>query len=122
MIFKRPSLLSSTPWDHRVFRRVSGQRKSPTPWPGRMLEAALTTSPVCDRHHRIPDRLRIRVGSMQTHDTQQQSWRDRAREIRALGDQMHDRLAKDEMLRLANKYERLADWTEEQARHSSAIP
>jgi hypothetical protein len=46
---------------------------------------------------------------MQTNDSQQQSWRDRAREIRALGDQMHDRLAKDEMLRLANKYERLAD-------------
>jgi hypothetical protein len=52
----------------------------------------------------------------------QQSWRDRAREIRSLGDQMHDQLAKDEMLRLANKYERLADWTEDQARHSSAIP
>ena len=59
---------------------------------------------------------------MQTNDTQQQSWRDRAREIRALGDQMRDRLAKDEMLRLANKYERLADWTEEQARHCSAMP
>jgi predicted KAP-like P-loop ATPase len=63
-----------------------------------------------------------KVSTMQTNDSQQQSWRDRAREIRALGDQMHDRLAKDEMLRLANKYERLADWTEEQARHSSAIP
>jgi hypothetical protein len=87
-----------------------------------IAEAALTTSPVCDRHHRIPDWLRVRVGTMQTNDSQQQSWRDRAREIRALGDQMHDRLAKDEMLRLANKYERLADWTEEQARHSSAIP
>jgi predicted KAP-like P-loop ATPase len=59
---------------------------------------------------------------MQTNDSQQQSWRDRAREIRALGDQMRDRLAKDEMLRLANKYERLADWTEEQARHYSAMP
>jgi hypothetical protein len=52
---------------------------------------------------------------MQTNDSQHQSWRDRAREIRALGDQMHDLLARDEMLRLANKYERLADWTEEQA-------
>jgi hypothetical protein len=72
--------------------------------------------------NRIPDWLRVRVGTMQTNDSQQQRWRDRAREIRALGDQMHDRLAKDEMLRLANKYERLADWTEEQARHSSAIP
>jgi hypothetical protein len=59
---------------------------------------------------------------MQTIDSRQQSWRDRAREIRALGDQMHDRLAKDEMLQLANKYERLADWTEEQARRSSAVP
>jgi hypothetical protein len=46
---------------------------------------------------------------MQTNDSQHQSWRDRAREIRALGDQMHDLLARDEMLRLANKYERLAD-------------
>jgi hypothetical protein len=38
---------------------------------------------------------------MQTNDSQHQSWRDRAREIRALGDQMHDLLARDEMLRLA---------------------
>jgi len=54
---------------------------------------------------------------MQTNDSQHQSWRDRAREIRvALGDQMHDLLARDEMLRLAHKYERLADWTDEQAR------
>jgi hypothetical protein len=58
---------------------------------------------------------------MQTNDSQHQSWRDRAREIRALGDQMHDLLARDEMLRLANKYERLADWTEEQARRISAV-
>jgi predicted nucleic acid-binding Zn ribbon protein len=86
------------------------------------VETALTKSPLCDRHHRIPDRLRVTVGTMQTIDSQQQSWRDRAREIRALGDQMRDQLAKEEMLRLANKYERLADWTEEQARHSSAIP
>ena len=57
---------------------------------------------------------------MQTNDGQHQSWRDRAREIRALGDQMHDLLARDEMLRLATKYERLADWTEEQARRISA--
>src|SRR5262249_51543914 len=87
-----------------------------------IAEAALTTPTTCDRHHRIPERLRVRVGTMQTNDSPQQSWRDRAREIRTLGDQMHDRLAKDEMLRLANKYERLADWAEEQARHSSAIP
>jgi hypothetical protein len=33
---------------------------------------------------------------------------------------MHDLLARDEMLRLATKYERLADWTEEQARRISA--
>jgi hypothetical protein len=59
---------------------------------------------------------------MQTNDSQHQSWRDRAREIRSLGDQMHDLLARDEMLRLANKYERLADWTEEQTRRISAVP
>jgi hypothetical protein len=35
---------------------------------------------------------------------------------------MHDLLARDEMLRLANKYERLADWTEELARRISAVP
>ena len=55
-------------------------------------------------------------------DSQQQSWRDRAREIRALGDQMHDGVARDEMLQIANRYERLAHWTEEQARHISAVP
>jgi len=59
---------------------------------------------------------------MESNDSQQQSWRERAREIRALGDQMHDQLARDEMLRLANKYDRLADWSEEQARHISAVP
>ena len=59
---------------------------------------------------------------MQTNDSQQQSWRERAREIRALGDRMHDRLARDEMLRLANKYDRLADWSDEQARHISIAP
>jgi hypothetical protein len=59
---------------------------------------------------------------MQINDSQQQSWRERAREIRALGGQMHDRLATDEMLRLANKYDRLADWSEGQARHISAVP
>jgi predicted KAP-like P-loop ATPase len=59
---------------------------------------------------------------MQTNDSQQQSWRERAREIRALGDRMHDRLARDEMLRLANKYDRLADWSDEQARHISTVP
>ena len=58
---------------------------------------------------------------MQTNVSERQNWRDRAREIRALGDQMHDRLARDEMLRLANKYERLADWSEEQGRHLSAV-
>jgi hypothetical protein len=46
---------------------------------------------------------------MQTDDCPHQSWRDRAREIRALGDQMHDRVARDEMLRLADKYECLAE-------------
>jgi len=55
-------------------------------------------------------------------DSQHQSWRDRAREIRALGHQMHDRVARDEMLQIANKYERLADWTEEHARRTSAVP
>jgi hypothetical protein len=59
---------------------------------------------------------------MQTNDTQPQNWRERASEIRALGGQMHDRLARDEMLRLANKYDRLAYWTEERARHGSAVP
>ena len=58
---------------------------------------------------------------MQTDDSQQQNWRERAREIRALGDQMHHWLARDEMLRLANKYDRLADWSEERARHISAV-
>ena len=59
---------------------------------------------------------------MQTDDSSHQGWRDRAREIRVLGGQMHDRVAREEMLRLADKYERLADWTEEQARRISAVP
>ena len=59
---------------------------------------------------------------MHTDDNQHQSWRDRAREIRALGHQMHDRVARDEMLRLADKYERLAGWTQEQAQRISAVP
>jgi hypothetical protein len=58
---------------------------------------------------------------MQTNDSRQRNWRERAREIRALGHQMHDRLARDEMLRLANKYDRLADWSEERALHISAV-
>jgi hypothetical protein len=45
----------------------------------------------------------------------QNDWRARAQEMRALGDQMHDQLARGEMLRLANKYERLAAWTERRA-------
>jgi hypothetical protein len=49
---------------------------------------------------------------MQTND-HQQDWRARAEEMRAIGNQMHDQLAREEMLRLANKYERLAAWTEE---------
>jgi hypothetical protein len=40
---------------------------------------------------------------MQTND-HQQDWRARAQEMRALGDQMHDQLAREEMLRLANKF------------------
>lgn len=48
---------------------------------------------------------------MQTND-HQQDWR-------ALGDQMHDQLAREEMLRLANKYERLADWAQERSRLSA---
>jgi len=59
---------------------------------------------------------------MHTHDSQHQSWRDRAREIRSLGHQMHDGVARDEMLQIANKYERLADWIEEHARRTSADP
>jgi hypothetical protein len=52
-------------------------------------------------------------------NAQQPSWRDRAREMRAIGDQMHDQLARKEMLQLASKYERLADWTEERDRPRS---
>jgi len=52
-------------------------------------------------------------------NAQQPSWRDRAREMRAIGDQMHDQRAREEMLRLASKYERLADWTEERDRPRS---
>jgi hypothetical protein len=56
-------------------------------------------------------------------NAQQPSWRDRAREMRAIGDQMHDQLAREEMLRLASKYERLADWTEERNRpRTSSAP
>jgi predicted nucleic acid-binding Zn ribbon protein len=55
---------------------------------------------------------------MQTND-HQQDWRARAQEMRALGDQMHDQLAREEMLRLANKYERLADWAQERSRLSA---
>jgi hypothetical protein len=51
---------------------------------------------------------------MQTND-HQQDWRARAEEMRAIGNQMHDQLAREEMLRLANKYERLAAWTEERS-------
>jgi hypothetical protein len=43
-------------------------------------------------------------------NAQQPSLLDRAREMRAIGDQMHDQLAREEMLRLASKHERLADW------------
>jgi hypothetical protein len=50
---------------------------------------------------------------METNEYQQPNWRARAQEMRALGDQMHDRVAKKEMLQLASKYERLADWKEE---------
>jgi hypothetical protein len=59
------------------------------------------------------------VGIMQTNDARQQSWRERAREIRALGEEMHYRPARDEMLRLASKYDRLADWSEERARSAA---
>jgi predicted Zn-dependent protease len=40
-------------------------------------------------------------------------WRYRAQEIRAIGDRMHDELARQEMMRLASKYERLAEWAEQ---------
>jgi hypothetical protein len=44
-------------------------------------------------------------------------------DARAIGDQTHDQLAREEMLRLASKYERLADWTEERNRpRSSSAP
>jgi hypothetical protein len=56
---------------------------------------------------------------MQTND-HQQDWRARAEEMRAIGNQMHDQLAREEMLRLANKYERLAAWTEETQAPSGA--
>jgi hypothetical protein len=36
--------------------------------------------------------------------------------MRAIGDQMHDQQAREEMLQLASKYERVADWTEERDR------
>ena len=52
---------------------------------------------------------------METNEYQQPNWRARAQEMRALGDQMHDLVAKKEMLQLASKYERLADWKEERA-------
>jgi hypothetical protein len=43
--------------------------------------------------------------------------------MRAIGDQMHDQLAREEMLRLASKYEHLGDWTEERNRpRSSSAP
>jgi predicted nucleic acid-binding Zn ribbon protein len=45
--------------------------------------------------------------------------RARAQEMRALGDQMHDQLAREGMLQLANKYERLADWAQERSRLSA---
>jgi hypothetical protein len=57
---------------------------------------------------------------MPTND-HQRDWREQAREIRTLGDQMHYRLAREEMMRLADKYERLADLTEERARPASRI-
>ena len=52
---------------------------------------------------------------MDTNEYQQPNWRARAQEMRALGDQMHDLVAKKEMQQLASKYERLADWKEERA-------
>ena len=57
---------------------------------------------------------------MPTND-HQRDWREQAQEIRTLGDQMHYRLAREEMMRLADKYERLADLTEERARPASRI-
>jgi hypothetical protein len=47
---------------------------------------------------------------------QQPNWRARALEMRTLGDQMHDQVAKKEILQLAGKYERLADWKDERVR------
>ena len=40
-------------------------------------------------------------------------WRKRAKEARALAEQMHDELCKDMMLRVANDYERIAKHIEE---------
>ena len=50
---------------------------------------------------------------METNEYQQPNWRARAQEMRALGDQMHDLVAKKQILQLAGKYERLANWKEE---------
>jgi predicted nucleic acid-binding Zn ribbon protein len=70
---------------------------------------------LCDHPHTGRPLACAKLLSMYTDD-RQQDWRARAQEMRALGDQMHDQLAREEMLWLANKYERLADWAQERSR------
>jgi hypothetical protein len=42
-------------------RQDKGRSQSPLPKNPHAIEVALPKSPVCDRHHRIPDRLRVRL-------------------------------------------------------------
>jgi hypothetical protein len=73
----------------------------------------LITPSFIDFHHspgvvpelRLPD-----MGRPPTSDPK--LWRTRANQIRALAERMHDQLAKDVMLRLADDYERSAQEVE----------
>jgi hypothetical protein len=49
-------------------------------------------------------------------------WRDRAAEMRALSDTMHDAETVTIMLRLANDYDILADRAAERAGHDANVP
>ena len=105
---KRTLAVMADSWLMLAARRVKQIAKSVTATPPRRYRGADThTPPALEREHHD------QMPSATWHDAR--TWRMRAAEVRALADDMKETEPKTTMLRIADDYDRLAEWAEKNA-------